>query len=582
MAWYRTGTLSLTNGSTSVTGSGTQFRPAAQAGDMLTVGGAIHEIASVNSDTSITLATAFTGTTATGVTGWAIVQTQSRTKDMNDSVSALVSDVNQLTASFSTTGSSVTMNVPLNLVGSATSAPVNIAPGVAPSSLLNGDLWTTSSGLFTRIAGTTQQMATVSQLSNYVPAVGGDLTGRVRILKEQGVYSTSGPTESAFEVYNPTQGGAFMNFHSFNIASIKFGMDENAVLRFGAKAVSLEDHTHTAYAPLIGSPTFTGESISIAPAAAYARLVLNGSGFVGAQSFSLRQGIVGVSNGGFSIRDETNGINRLAIGADGETTVSGLLRAPSYATASASTVGAGQATFSVPYTGDALTFGRTGPSYATQFGWIGPNQNYIYSGTEFRIGNSLGYVSVFGGDFFAGSAARFGTKVPLVSERYTFYNNADMNGIAFGQYTTADWFNTVFIHGRASGATAAYQAAYLNAAGGVVGSIVSTGSATSFNTTSDRRLKENIREAPSCDLIDAIRVVSHDWKAGGSVDFGVIAQELVEVVPNAVTPGDTVDDDEEVERPWSVDLSKLVPLLVKAVQELRTEVAALKASSTEA
>jgi hypothetical protein len=103
-----------------------------------------------------------------------------------------------------------------------------------------------------------------------------------------------------------------------------------------------------------------------------------------------------------------------------------------------------------------------------------------------------------------------------------------------------------------------------------VGSISVTTSATSYNTTSDQRLKENIVDAPAGN-IDAIRVRSFDWKADGTHQtYGMVAQELVDVAPEAVAQGDTDDD------MWSVDYSKLVPMMIKEIQDLKAEVAALK------
>ena len=60
-----TGTVSVTNGSTAVTGSG--FTPIAQ-GDELVVSGLAYNVASVTSDTALVLSRAYTGTTATGQT----------------------------------------------------------------------------------------------------------------------------------------------------------------------------------------------------------------------------------------------------------------------------------------------------------------------------------------------------------------------------------------------------------------------------------------------------------------------------------------------------------------------------------
>ncbi|QZN94909.1 hypothetical protein [Symbiopectobacterium purcellii] len=73
MSWYKTGTIAATNGSKIITGTGTQFTNSlngVSAGRMLLLPAAgtvqIYEIASVQSDTQLTLASAFTGTTGMG------------------------------------------------------------------------------------------------------------------------------------------------------------------------------------------------------------------------------------------------------------------------------------------------------------------------------------------------------------------------------------------------------------------------------------------------------------------------------------------------------------------------------------
>jgi hypothetical protein len=105
----------------------------------------------------------------------------------------------------------------------------------------------------------------------------------------------------------------------------------------------------------------------------------------------------------------------------------------------------------------------------------------------------------------------------------------------------------------------------------LVGSISTTGSATSYNTSSDVRLKENITDAPEGN-VDALQVRSFDWKADGShQEYGFIAQELETVAPYAVTKGETEED------MWAVDYSKLVPMLVKELQDAKARIAALEA-----
>jgi hypothetical protein len=105
-----------------------------------------------------------------------------------------------------------------------------------------------------------------------------------------------------------------------------------------------------------------------------------------------------------------------------------------------------------------------------------------------------------------------------------------------------------------------------------VGSIDVTTTATSYTTSSDQRLKENIADADDAgSKIDAIQVRKYDWKADGShQDYGMIAQELLEVAPEAVSQGET---EEEM---MGVDYSKLVPMLLKEIQSLRNRVAQLE------
>jgi len=107
---------------------------------------------------------------------------------------------------------------------------------------------------------------------------------------------------------------------------------------------------------------------------------------------------------------------------------------------------------------------------------------------------------------------------------------------------------------------------------GVIGQIKLIGSATQYLTSSDQRLKENIADADDAgSKIDAIQVRKFDWKADGShQDYGMIAQELQTVAPEAVS---VPEDSEEM---MGVDYSKLVPMLIKEIQSLRNRVAQLE------
>ena len=111
-----------------------------------------------------------------------------------------------------------------------------------------------------------------------------------------------------------------------------------------------------------------------------------------------------------------------------------------------------------------------------------------------------------------------------------------------------------------------------NRSGATKGEIAVTTTSAQYYTTSDARLKENIIDAPSAsDDIDAIQVRSFDWKEDDSHQkYGMIAQELLPVAPDAVSQP---EDSEEM---MSIDYSKLVPMLVKEIQSLRTRVTQLE------
>jgi len=123
------------------------------------------------------------------------------------------------------------------------------------------------------------------------------------------------------------------------------------------------------------------------------------------------------------------------------------------------------------------------------------------------------------------------------------------------------------------------QVAQFFHSGTQVGSISITASSTAYNTSSDYRLKENVAEVdePISRLMQLNpRSFNFKEEPDTRVD-GFIAHELAEVVPNAVQ-GEKDEVDEEGKPVYQgVDHSKLVPLLVAAVQALTAEVEALKA-----
>ena len=104
--------------------------------------------------------------------------------------------------------------------------------------------------------------------------------------------------------------------------------------------------------------------------------------------------------------------------------------------------------------------------------------------------------------------------------------------------------------------------------GTVVGTITVTSSATTYNTSSDARLKDVTGKARGLEVINKLNPVAYNWKDSGQADEGLIAQEVMEIVPNAVSGSE--------EDYYQMDYSKLVTPLIKAIQEQQEQIDALQ------
>lgn len=203
-------------------------------------------------------------------------------------------------------------------------------------------------------------------------------------------------------------------------------------------------------------------------------------------------------------------------------------------------------------TGNAATATRaTYLSHTTAYSWSTPTTSSpttdsagIYFRTGTAAARALTCIHSNNGD----------TGLPLLVGRTNAANNAGVAGSVIG-----------FAYGSSaiSGASIA-----IDAGGGSV----------SYLTGSDYRLKENITPLSSALVkIMGLNPVSFEYKVSpGVLNEGFIAHELAEHVPFAVTgEKDAVDEDGDPKY-QGVDMGKLIPTLVKAIQELKAEVDALK------
>ena len=108
--------------------------------------------------------------------------------------------------------------------------------------------------------------------------------------------------------------------------------------------------------------------------------------------------------------------------------------------------------------------------------------------------------------------------------------------------------------------------------------INATANTTSYNTSSDYRLKENIIPMTGAlDKVSKLKPVLWNWKhAPEVIGQGFIAHELAEVIPDAVSGEKDAVDAEGNPKYQGVDTSFLVATLVSAIQELKSEIDSLK------
>jgi hypothetical protein len=102
------------------------------------------------------------------------------------------------------------------------------------------------------------------------------------------------------------------------------------------------------------------------------------------------------------------------------------------------------------------------------------------------------------------------------------------------------------------------------------GSLSVTGviTCTDLNTTSDIILKQNIQTVENAlDIVNDLRGVKFEWKENNKPSFGVVAQELQEVLPELVTNTD----------PKTVNYNGIIGVLIEAIKEQQRQIEDLRA-----
>lgn len=192
-------------------------------------------------------------------------------------------------------------------------------------------------------------------------------------------------------------------------------------------------------------------------------------------------------------------------------------------------------------------------------------------------GTNVGFAYTVGNNFYTGSE-QVGSSTVFISAGSERMRIDSAGNVMVG--TTSQYFARFSVQGEANQnavtvriGTNGYPAInFQNTAGAQQGYIVTNASSVQYVSISDERAKKNIADADDAgSKIDSIQVRKFDWIADGShQDYGMIAQELQAVAPEAVS------GDADSENMMGVDYSKLVPMLVKEIQSLRTRVQTLE------
>ncbi len=173
-----------------------------------------------------------------------------------------------------------------------------------------------------------------------------------------------------------------------------------------------------------------------------------------------------------------------------------------------------------------------------------------------------------------GEAARFDTNKNLLVG--TTSSSVDCRVHIYKTVTSGDVLRVQNASGSTGVAYVGFR--YGTGTGTETGYISTNGTSTTYSTTSDYRLKEDVQPmAGALAKVAALKPCTYKWKATGELGEGFIAHELAEVVSDAVTgEKDAVNEDGSI-KPQGIDTSFLVATLTAAIQEQQSLITSLTA-----
>jgi hypothetical protein len=218
--------------------------------------------------------------------------------------------------------------------------------------------------------------------------------------------------------------------------------------------------------------------------------------------------------------------------------------------------------------GSTTNYLAQGPYSATNLGIVFGNALFLYAGTTQLVS-------------FGTSTSNFTNQI-VADKSAATTDTASATIISKGSVTTTTGYNPQNFH-----------ITFQNGAAVTKGSISSSHYATIYSTSSDYRLKEDLQPISNAtERLLALNPVNFKWIDGQERSDGFIAHELQEHLPEAVTgekdattevtetvvaaDGTETEVTTTVPEMQGIDQSKLVPLLVKTIQELEARITALE------
>ena len=273
----------------------------------------------------------------------------------------------------------------------------------------------------------------------------------------------------------------------------------------------------------------------------------------------------------------------------------------------------------------AVTLNKSDGSFIT-FDYNGSTKGYIGSERQIVTGGSqdnMAFSSLAELSFATGSSLT--KRMSITSAGEVLIGTQTVTSVSKLQLTSSNAYYGFVDRAQVSGT--GFPAGFFNSAGSLVGTIGTNNTSTTYTTSSDYRLKENVIEMTNAlDRVSQLKPSRFNFIADAdkTVD-GFLAHEVQDIVPEAITGEKDATQDEEYEvspavyedvlhpaieeeldedgniiteakEEWTenvlkteavkdtrqvpdyqgIDQSKLVPLLVGAIQELKAEIDDLK------